>query len=104
MTVCLNCGKTINNVSRECPHCHKPITFGGIASENDVKHNKIEYDCRDSKLTLISAIIFPYGLFYYFKNKSEYPLKSNSALGGAFIGIIVIAIIVSMLLIVNLVK
>ena len=101
MTVCLNCGKSISTVSRECPFCHTPITVNSITNAEAIKDFKHDYDCKDDKLMIISAICFPLGLFYYFTKKSDSPLKSASALGGAFIGIILFAIIVSLIILVN---
>lgn len=100
--ICLTCGKNIETISRECPYCHTPISVGNVTNKDLVKQNKIDYDCRDQTLTIISAICFPYGLYYYLTKKDEYPLKSNSALGGAIIGIIIIVIICSVVLLVNI--
>lgn len=104
MTICTNCGKDIRVVSRNCPHCNAPIVIGNITNKKAIKENDNVYDCRDNKLMITSILFFPYGLYFYFSNKSEYPLRSSSALGGAFVGILAVAIIITLVMLSNMMK
>ena len=53
---------------------------------------------------MLSMICFPYGLYFYFSNKNEYPMRSSSALGGAFVGILAVAIIITLVMVSNMMK
>lgn len=102
MAVCVNCGRTISTISRECPFCHTRITIGSVTTMKEINEQKNEYDCKDNRLLLLS-ILFPIiGIVYYFIKKDEFPIKASSALGGSFIGIIVLAIFISLYLLLGL--
>ena len=94
--ICLTCGKRITTpLARECPHCHAPISVNGITNKAAVDKMKNEYDCKDNRLMWLSMVLFPYGLLFYFKNKEEQPMRASSALGGAFMGIIIVCCFVT---------
>lgn len=98
--ICLTCGKSVTTpLARECPHCHAPITVDNVTNKEAVSKFKHDYDCKDSRLLWLSVFLFPYGLYFYYKNKDEQPMRSSSALGGAFMGIIALCIIVTGVLI-----
>ena len=101
--ICLTCGKNVTTpLARECPHCHAPISVNNVTNKEAVDKMKNEYDCKDNNLMILSMLLFPYGLYFYYKNKDDEPLRSFSALGGAFLGIIAICIIVTVILLISL--
>lgn len=104
MAICVNCGKTFGNVSRECPYCHAPIVMNNITSMKNIKSEDNNYDCKSNTLLTISAIVPIIGLVYYFMKRDEYPIKSSSALGGFLINILIIVIFVVVLLLAMMMK
>lgn len=104
MTICTNCGKDIRVVGRSCPYCNAPIIMGNITNKKAIDEQDNVYDCKDNKLLMLSMICFPYGLYFYFSNKNEYPMRSSSALGGAFVGILAVAIIITLVMVSNMMK
>ena len=101
--ICLTCGKNITTpLARECPFCHAPITVTNVTNPEAVKKLSNIYDCKDNKLLWLSLFLFPYGLFFYFKNKEEYPMRSSSALGGALLGIVLVCIVITIIVLLNL--
>lgn len=102
MTICMNCGKSINTISRECPYCHSSITVDSISNMEVINKQKNDYDCKDNKLFLVSVLVPIIGIVFYFIKREKYPIKASSALGGAFVGIIIIAIFISFYLIISL--
>ena len=99
MTICLTCGKNINTpLARECPFCHAPLSVDNLTHKAAVDKFKHDYDCKDNKLLWISFFVFPYGLYFYSKNKEESPMRSSSALGGALLGIVLWLIVITLLI------
>ena len=98
--ICLTCGKSVTTpLARECPHCHAPISVNNITNKAAVDKMKNEYDCKDDKLMILSMFLFPYGLYFFYKNRNDEPLRSSSALGGAFLGLIIICIFITFFLV-----
>lgn len=99
MTICLTCGKSISTpLARECPFCHAPLSVDNLTNKAAVDKMKHDYDCKDNRLLWISFFIFPYGLYFYFKNKNESPMRSSSALGGALMGIVLCLMLLTLML------
>jgi DNA mismatch repair protein MutS2 len=73
--------------------------LNNITNKSAVDKMKNEYDCKDDKLMILSMFLFPYGLYFFYKNRNDEPLRSSSALGGAFLGIIIICIFITFFLV-----
>lgn len=100
--ICLNCGKTINIVSRDCPYCHAPINMNTVTNLDTVKEKGNDYDAPNNRVLLLSVFIPIIGFIYYFKNRFNSPLKASSGMGGALIGILLYMILIFVLLIAKL--
>ena len=101
MTICVNCGRKIDVVSRECPYCHTPITVGNITNFKNIKSQ--EHDDDNSKLLMILSVFIPvFGIVYYLLYRNELTTKSKNALGGALIGITLILAVIIILFLLKL--
>lgn len=101
MTVCLNCGKSINVVGRTCPYCNSPIEIGSVTSKEKIKMNN-DYDHSSNLLFALSLIIPIFGYIFYYLNKETQEIKSKSAMFGALIGTIFYLAIISVVIIIKL--
>ena len=102
--ICLTCGKTITTpLARECPFCHAPIAINNVTNAEAVKKMDHLYDCKDNRLLWLSVFLFPYGLYFFLRNKEEYPMRSSSALGGALMGLVLVCMIITVIVVMNIV-
>lgn len=99
MALCLNCGKEIKVIARQCPYCKASITTNSVTSKEAVKKQKIDYDSRNNSLLLLGVVLPIIGIIYWFKLKEESPLKASSLFGGCLIGFIIRLVFITFLLI-----
>lgn len=104
MAVCTNCGASYDKIGRNCPYCHAPVALTSVTDSKSVNSYKGDYDGQNTRLMVISVIISSFGYIYYFINRENYPLKSNSALSGALIGTVIKLIIITLVIIISMFK
>ena len=104
MAVCTNCGASYDKIGRNCPYCHAPVALTSVKDSKSVNSYKGDYDGQNTRLMVISVIISSFGYIYYFINRENYPLKSNSALSGALIGTVIKLIIITLVIIISMFK
>ncbi len=104
MAVCTNCGASYDKIGRNCPYCHAPVALASVTSSKDASKYKGNYDSQNTKLMVLSVIVSSLGYIYYFINRENYPLKSNSALSGALIGTVIKLIIITIIIVVSMLK
>ena len=104
MAICLNCGKNINVVGRNCPYCNRPISENSIISKEQIKKLHNDYDHRSNTLLLLSLFIPIFGFVFYVYKKEEEKLKASSAIFGALIGTIFYLAIISFFIFIKLFK
>lgn len=103
MTICLNCGKSMNVVGRICPYCNSPIELGTVTSQEQLKMNN-DYGHSSNLLFVLSLIIPIFGYVFYSLNKETKEMKSKSAMFGALIGTIFYLAIISVVIIIKLTR
>ncbi len=104
MAICVNCGREIKVISRNCPYCNTPIGMSSVTSKESIKHMKNDYDHKDNTLFLLSVLIPFFGLIISKIKSEEEPLKAKSALSGFLIGTIIYLALIAFILIINIVK
>lgn len=104
MAVCTNCGASYDKIGRNCPYCHAPVALANVTDSKSVDRYKGDYDGKSTRLMAFSVLISSLGYIYYFINRENYPLKSNSALSGALVGTVIKLIIITVVIMVNLLK
>lgn len=104
MAVCTNCGASYDRIGRNCPYCHAPVALTSVTDSKSVDKYKGDYDGRSTKIMVFSVIISSFGYIYYFINREDYALKSNSALSGALVGTVIKLIIITVVIIANMMK
>lgn len=98
MAVCTNCGKEFDKIGTSCPYCHAKLGVITVASKKSINRFKGRYDDKNKNLMILSIFIPVVGYIEYFKNKDEYPLRTSSAIIGAFIGTIIYLIIITIII------
>ena len=104
MALCVNCGREIKIISRNCPYCNTPISMASVTNKKSIKSMKNDYDCKSNKLFLLSVFIPLFGLVISYIKREEEPLKSKSAFSGFLVGTLIYLGIIAFLLLINIIK
>ncbi|MCX4364832.1 MAG: hypothetical protein OSJ70_03570 [Bacilli bacterium] len=104
MAVCTNCGASYEKIGRNCPYCHTPVALTSVTDSKSVDKYTGDYDSAKTRLMVFSVIISSFGYIYYFINRENYPLKSNSALSGALVGTVIKLAIIIIVIIATMIK
>lgn len=104
MAICVNCGREIKVLARNCPYCNTPIGMASITTKESINNLKNEYDHKSNSLFLISVFIPFFGLVVSkIKGETE-PLKAKSALSGFLVGTVIYLAIIAFILLINIIK
>ena len=98
MAVCTNCGKEFDRIGTNCPFCHAKLGVSSVTSKEQRDSFHGRYDDKSKGLMILSMICPIYGFIDYYKNKDEYPLRTSSAITGAFIGTIIYLLIITLII------
>lgn len=104
MAICVNCGREIKVIARNCPYCNTPIGMSSVTSKESIKHIKNDYDHKSNSLFLMSVFIPFFGLVVNKIKDEEEPLKAKSALSGFLVGSIMYLFLISMVLLISIIK
>lgn len=104
MAICVNCGREIKILARNCPYCNTPIGMASITSKEGIKNIKNDYDHRSNKLFFLSILIPFLGLIIGKIKSEEEPLKAKSAISGFLIGAVIYLAVISLILLISVLK
>ncbi len=104
MTICVNCGREIKVIARNCPYCNKPIGISSVTTKDSIKRLRNDYDHKSNRLFLLSVFIPFLGLILYKIKVEEEHLKATSALSGFFVGSIMYLFLLAVILMINIIK
>lgn len=104
MAICVNCGKEIKVLGRNCPYCNTPISMASVTSKESLKHVKIDYDHVSNGIFLLSVFVPLFGLVLYNIKRELEPLKARCALSGVLVGTIIYLVLISIILVIKILK
>lgn len=104
MAICVNCGREIKVIARNCPYCNTPIGVASVTSKETLKHIKNNYDHASNGVFLLSVFIPLIGLIIYSIKREEEPLNGRSALSGFLVGTVIYLAMISLILLIIILK